>query len=51
MSSAAGAAGNGDSSYPALSGDGLHVAFQSLASNLTAGSTNPSIQILDADLG
>jgi Tol biopolymer transport system component len=51
VSSAAGVAGNGTSGYPALSGDGQHVAFQSLSSNLTPGVTNPSIQVLDADLG
>ena len=51
VSSSGAVAGNGDSTYPALSGDGLHVAFQSLSSNLTTGPTNPSTQVLDADLG
>ncbi len=37
---AAGAEGNGDSDLPALSADGLTVAFESGASNLVAGDTN-----------
>lgn len=36
----AGAAGNWDSYYPSLSGDGRHVAFKSAANNLVAGDTN-----------
>jgi len=38
--SAAGAEGNGDSWAPAISADGLAVAFESYASNLVAGDTN-----------
>jgi Tol biopolymer transport system component len=37
---AAGAEGNGDSWAPAISADGLAVAFESYASNLVAGDTN-----------
>lgn len=38
--SAAGTEGNGDSFAPAISADGLSVAFESYASNLVAGDTN-----------
>ncbi|MEO8059921.1 MAG: hypothetical protein ABI671_16530 [Burkholderiales bacterium] len=38
--SAAGAEGNGDSWAPAISADGLAVAFESYSSNLVAGDTN-----------
>lgn len=41
---------NGASSFPALSGDGLHVAFQSAASNLVPGDTNGTFDIFVRDL-
>ena len=37
---ASGAQGNGGSGSPSVSGDGMHVAFTSSASNLVAGDTN-----------
>ena len=37
---ASGVEGNGDSAFPAISANGLHVAFTSLASNLVDGDTN-----------
>jgi Tol biopolymer transport system component len=41
---------NGASSFPALSGDGLHVAFLSAASNLVPGDTNGTFDIFVRDL-
>jgi len=38
--SSGGAQGNGDNMFPDISGNGRHVAFQSLATNLVAGDTN-----------
>ncbi len=41
---------NGNSLYPAISGDGRFVAFQSAASNLVAGDTNGRIDIFVRDM-
>ncbi len=45
-----GSQGNGDSLYPAVSGDGRWVAFQSEASNLVDGDTNRVADIFVRDL-
>jgi Tol biopolymer transport system component len=45
-----GAAGNGDSTEPALSGDGSRVAFRSIATNLAAGDTNSADDVFVQDL-
>jgi Tol biopolymer transport system component len=46
----AGSQGNGDSSYGTLSADGSRVAFESTASNLVRGDTNPLVDIFVHDL-
>lgn len=46
-----GAKGNGASTDPAISGDGLHVAFASLANNLVTGDDNNYRDIFVRDLG
>ncbi|HEV8111507.1 MAG TPA: hypothetical protein VGR31_01900 [Planctomycetota bacterium] len=45
--------GNGDSSYPSISGDGRYVAFSSAASNLVPGDTNSAYDVFvhDRQLG
>ncbi|MFN0241713.1 MAG: TolB family protein [Planctomycetota bacterium] len=45
-----GAQGNGNSTYPSLSADGLTVAFGSLASNLVGGDTNGRSDVFVRDL-
>ena len=45
-----GAQSNGASSFPALSRDGLHVAFQSAASNLVSSDTNGTFDVFVRDL-
>jgi Tol biopolymer transport system component len=45
-----GTQGNGESSYPSISGDGRYVAFQSLASNLVAGDTNGREDVFVKDI-
>ena len=45
-----GGPGNGKSLYPAISGDGRYVAFQSSASNLVAGDTNRRNDIFVRDM-
>lgn len=47
--SPAGEDGNGDSDYPALSGDGRYVVFQSAASNLVGNDTNEQTDIFRHD--
>jgi len=42
---------NGDSNFPAISGDGRFVAFHSYASNLVAGDSNNSDDVFVHDLG
>ena len=42
---------NGDSFYPEIASDGRRVAFQSEASNLVPGDTNPVSDVFVADLG
>ena len=44
-----GVEGNSVSSWPSISGDGRHVAFESLASNLVPGDTNVSFDIFVHD--
>ncbi|MEK7817442.1 MAG: hypothetical protein AAB281_04225, partial [Actinomycetota bacterium] len=48
-SDAAGDEGNGHSNYPAISGDGRYVAFQSYASNLVIGDGNSKLDIFVKD--
>ncbi|MCX6028444.1 MAG: carboxypeptidase regulatory-like domain-containing protein [Chloroflexi bacterium] len=48
--SSAGVQANGDSDYPALSGNGRYVAFWSAANNLVAGDTNDALDIFVHDL-
>jgi Tol biopolymer transport system component len=48
--SAGGGPANGVSLYPAISGDGRYVAFQSSASNLVAGDTNESTDVFVRDM-
>jgi hypothetical protein len=45
-----GTAGNGDSTEPALSGDGSRVAFRSIATNLATGDTNGADDVFVQDL-
>jgi hypothetical protein len=45
-----GTAGNGDSTEPALSGDGSRVAFRSAATNLATGDTNGADDVFVQDL-
>lgn len=45
-----GTAGNGDSTEPALSGDGSRVAFQSVATNLVTGDTNYAADVFVQNL-
>ncbi len=47
---AGGAQSNGASLYPAISGDGRYVAFQSAASNLVAGDSNRQTDIFVRDM-
>jgi Tol biopolymer transport system component len=44
-----GTEGNGDSSDPAMSADGRHIAFSSIAFNLVVGDTNPGSDIFVVD--
>jgi hypothetical protein len=46
-----GAEANADSSQPAISADGQHVAFRSLASNLVPGDTNGTLDVFVHDRG
>ena len=48
--STSGGAANGNSLYPAISGDGRYVAFQSAASNLVSGDTNGRTDVFVRDL-
>lgn len=45
-----GTAGNGDSTEPALSGDGSRIAFRSVATNLVTGDTNYADDVFVQDL-
>ena len=47
---ASGTQGDNDSSYPALSADGLVLAFESLASNFAAGDSNAQTDVFVRDL-
>ncbi len=47
--SSGGAAGNNDSQFPSISGDGRYVAFMSVATNLVAGDTNAAPDIFVRD--
>ncbi len=51
VSQAAGAVGNGNSSEPAISGDGSLVAFSSTSSNLSAGDPNTTPDVYVAPVG
>jgi len=48
--SSTGTQANGDSDYPAISGDGRYVAFWSAANSLAAGDTNDALDIFVHDL-
>ena len=47
--STAGVQGNEISNYPAISGDGLHIAFHSTATNFVVGDTNNTIDVFVRD--
>jgi len=47
--SSAGVAGNGDSTRPSISGDGLKIAFRSDATNLVSGDTNGAVDVFVHD--